>query len=117
MDHGETSVLEKKAQALRDLLRELEEAVICFSGGVDSSYLLAEAVRAQGAGAVALTAVSPSLTSEEGEDARRLADRLGARHLLVETFEVDDYVHHFCGLDCYSKWQKKKPEEPSGGEG
>lgn len=28
----------------------------------------------------------------------------------AETFEVDDYVHHFCGLDCYSRWRKKKPE-------
>jgi hypothetical protein len=27
----------------------------------------------------------------------------------AETYEVDDYVHHFCGLDCYSEWQKKKP--------
>lgn len=111
MDHGETSVLERKVEALRDLLMDLEEAVICFSGGVDSSYLLAEAVRAQGDGAVALTAVSPSLTSEEGEDARRLADRLGARHLLVETFEVDDPRYaanpvnrcYFCKTEVYGK--------------
>ena len=26
----------------------------------------------------------------------------------AETYEVDDYVHHFCGLDCYSKWQQGK---------
>lgn len=30
-------------------------------------------------------------------------------HGEAETYEVDDYVHHFCGLDCYSQWQKKKP--------
>ena len=28
-----------------------------------------------------------------------------------ETYEVDDYVHHFCGLDCYSEWQRKKAED------
>ena len=28
-------------------------------------------------------------------------------HEEAETFEVDEYVHHFCGLDCYSRWQKK----------
>jgi hypothetical protein len=21
--------------------------------------------------------------------------------------EAADYVHHFCGLDCYEKWQKQ----------
>lgn len=30
-------------------------------------------------------------------------------HEEAETFEVDDYVHHFCGLDCYSKWQRSGP--------
>ena len=29
----------------------------------------------------------------------------------AETFEVDDYVHHFCGLDCYTKWEHKKKHE------
>ena len=29
----------------------------------------------------------------------------------AETFEVDDYVHHFCGLDCYSKWQRQRDEK------
>ena len=28
-----------------------------------------------------------------------------------ETYEVDDYVHHFCGLDCYSEWERKKEED------
>lgn len=27
---------------------------------------------------------------------------------LAETMEADDYVHHFCGIDCYQKWQEKK---------
>jgi hypothetical protein len=31
-----------------------------------------------------------------------------------ETFEVDDYVHHFCGLDCYSEWQKKTGKDTPG---
>jgi len=25
-----------------------------------------------------------------------------------ETYEVEDYVHHFCGLECYSKWQHSR---------
>ncbi len=64
--------------------------MVCFSGGVDSSYLLAEAVRSLNEGALAFTAVSPSLAPWEGQEAAGLARRLGARHVLVETHEVDD---------------------------
>ena len=27
------------------------------------------------------------------------------------TSEVDDYVAHFCGIDCYDKWQKENKEK------
>ncbi len=53
--------LQQKIAGLQGLLREMSQAVVCFSGGVDSSYLLAEAVGVLGDKAVALTAVSPSL--------------------------------------------------------
>lgn len=68
----------------------MKRVIVCFSGGVDSSYLLAESVRTLGDKALALTAVSPSLAPEEGADAKGLAERLRARHLLIETYEVDD---------------------------
>ncbi len=25
--------------------------------------------------------------------------------------EVDDYVMHFCGLECYDKWHKKSQQQ------
>lgn len=28
----------------------------------------------------------------------------------AKTSEVDDYVMHFCGIDCYDKWQKDHTE-------
>ena len=24
------------------------------------------------------------------------------------TADLDDYVHHFCGLDCWEAWRKKR---------
>ena len=102
--------LDDKTAQLRQGLGDLGEAVVCFSGGVDSGYLLAEAVRVLGDRAVALTAVSPSLAPEEGAAARRLASDLGARHLLVDTAEVDDPRYaanpvnrcYFCKTNLYS---------------
>ncbi len=83
--------------------------VVCFSGGVDSTFLLAEAVGTLGEGAVALTAVSPSLAPDEKTAAQRLAEQLGARHLLVETHELDDPRYagnpvnrcYFCKTELY----------------
>lgn len=103
--------LEQKVAGLQALLRRMEQAVVCFSGGVDSSYLLAEAVGVLGENAVALTAVSPSLAPEEGADAKSLAQQIGARHLLVDTYELDDPRYasnpvnrcYFCKTELYSK--------------
>jgi uncharacterized protein len=83
--------------------------VVCFSGGVDSGYLVAESFVALGKEALALTAVSPSLAPEEGAHAQRLAKEIGVRHLLVETHELDDPRYtanpvnrcYFCKTETY----------------
>ena len=105
------TTLDAKIAHLRRLLTDLDRVVVCFSGGVDSGYLLAEAVSVLDDRAVALTAVSPSLTPEEGAAARRLAEQLGARHLLVDTAEVDDPRYaanpanrcYFCKVEVYGR--------------
>ncbi len=101
--------LDVKIAKLQGLLREMGRVVVCFSGGVDSSFLLAESVRTLGEGAAALTAVSPSLAPDEKMAAQRLAEQLGARHLLVETHELDDPRYagnpvnrcYFCKTELY----------------
>jgi uncharacterized protein len=64
--------------------------LVAFSGGVDSTFLLAVARQVLGARAVALTAHSPSVPAAERAEASALAVRLGARHLVVESHEGND---------------------------
>ncbi len=72
---------------LRGALRGLGSALVCFSGGADSALVLAVARAELGDGAVALTAVSPSLADAEREAAAAFCRALGARQLWVETRE------------------------------
>jgi uncharacterized protein len=63
--------------------------LVAFSGGADSAFLLAAAVRALGAdNVVAATAVSASLPGHELEAAREFAAGLGVRHLTPATEEM-----------------------------
>lgn len=79
-------------ERLTDLDRRLQglgSLVVAFSGGADSAFLLAAAVRALGAGqVVAATAVSPSLPAAELEQAAEFAGDLGVRHRTPSTDEL-----------------------------
>jgi uncharacterized protein len=70
-------------------LRELRSVAVAFSGGADSAFLLAAAVRALGPEmVVGITAVSPSLAGGELEAAAGFARDLGVRHETVSTDEL-----------------------------
>jgi uncharacterized protein len=67
-----------------------DRAIVAHSGGVDSSLVLALAVRALGPASVtAVTALSPSYPEGELEQARLVAADVGAAHRVVRTHEVE----------------------------
>lgn len=91
-----------KLEALRQHIRRLPNALVCFSGGIDSTLVLAVAQEQLGANTLAMTALSPSVSEGEREEALRIALALGARHEFVDTREMlrEGYVNN--GPDrCY----------------
>lgn len=79
-----------KLERLRQLFTEMGSVLVAYSGGLDSAFVLKVATDVLGERAVGLTAVSPSLSARERQDAERIATLLGARHLVVDTHELDD---------------------------
>lgn len=64
--------------------------LVCYSGGVDSAFVLAVAHQELGERAIGMTAVSPSLPDLEREDAAAIARTIGAAHRLVDSSEIED---------------------------
>jgi len=79
-----------KLTQLKTLFAEMEQALIAYSGGIDSTLVAKIAYDVLGENALAVTAVSPSLLPEELDDAQTQAQMIGICHELVETHEMDN---------------------------
>jgi uncharacterized protein len=73
-----------KAGSLLEHLASHPSLLVAFSGGVDSSLLLAAAVEACSGRLLAVTVSSPVFPARELEDARRIARLTGCPHRVVK---------------------------------
>jgi pyridinium-3,5-biscarboxylic acid mononucleotide sulfurtransferase len=91
MNYHEVGQLETndKYQKLMLLLMNLRSAAVAFSGGVDSTFLLAAAHQALGGRAVAVTARSLSFPKRELAAACEFAAKNGIRQIIVDSEELD----------------------------
>ena len=85
LDRLDTSRLDQA----RGIVRDLGSVLVAYSGGVDSSLLLKLALEELSDGAVAVLASSPAYPESEQEEARALAQSLGARLVEVTTTELE----------------------------
>jgi uncharacterized protein len=86
----DSDLLAQRLASLDADLRSRGSVMVAFSGGADSAFLLAAAVRALGAERVAAgTAYSDSLPQQERSPAREFAEGLGVGVFTPQTREMD----------------------------
>ena len=91
-------------------LKRLNSAVLAYSGGVDSSFLLSVA-RGQLKRLIAVTADSATIPREELRFAKRFCDKFGACHKIIATKEIrnKDFTSnsrercYFCKRELFSR--------------
>lgn len=100
-----------KHKRLRAFLARLDSLIVAYSGGVDSALLLRVAYEVLDSKVLAVTADSPAVPRREIAEASRIAQTIGARHLIVTTDEIQDSRYaanptnrcYFCKSELYSR--------------
>jgi len=103
--------LEVKLARLEEILRSRAPLLVAYSGGVDSTCLLAAATRTLGEAATGIIADSPSLPREALAEALEVAKGFGARVEVVTTTEFDDERYasnpvnrcYFCKAELFTR--------------
>lgn len=112
-------LLQGKKEKLYAILRDMGGCVVGFSGGVDSTLLFAVAAEVLGGRALAVTATSETYPERELREAEAFARRIGGRHRLVESEELDipGFAEnpknrcYYCKSELFTKLRKIADEE------
>lgn len=110
--------LKNKHRDLESRIGKLESALVAFSGGIDSTLVLAVASKVLGKRVLAITTESDSVPERELQAARNLAQILGVKHKIIRTEEMSspDYLRnptnrcYYCKSELYGKLAKVAAE-------
>jgi uncharacterized protein len=113
------NALQRKRERLAEILRDLGSVVVGFSGGVDSTFLLAMAREILGDRALGVTATSETYPERERREAEAFARSIGARHRVIvsEELEVPGFADnpknrcYFCKKELFGKLREVADEE------
>jgi pyridinium-3,5-biscarboxylic acid mononucleotide sulfurtransferase len=88
-----TSV-QKNKERLLQFFQDVDAAVVAFSGGIDSTLVLAVAYEALGDKVVAVTGVSATTAEGELDNCKQIAQEVGAKHVIFDTpeMEVEEFI-------------------------
>src|ERR1700680_4241128 len=92
----------EKQEKLAARLQELGSVMVAFSGGADSAYLAWMAHRTLGERALAITALSPSFSAFDRQQAETFVREENLQHEFVETHEFENPLYVVNQADrCY----------------
>lgn len=89
-----------KSEKLNSILKGLNSAVVAFSGGVDSSFLLYKAHKIRKSGIIAVTIKTPYIPVREINEATEFTHKYGIKHKILN-ISFPEIIRHNPVERCY----------------
>lgn len=111
--------LKEKEQKLKEIIGDCTSAIVAYSGGVDSTYLLKASFDVLGENVLAVTACSSTYPASERQQALDIADKIGTRHkfIIAEELDIPEFSDnppdrcYYCKKELYTKLLHVAKEE------